>query len=1036
MSELSLTGKSISPIQQGSRSLSARSRSSTQDSRRMRSTNSSLNSETKGRRPRSSLAPAFPKSKQLRSSPRQNHSGSHSSTDFLSLFESPRNHGNKTTGSTRSSYSYIDDERYTATSEHSQINVRVRKSAPSDEGNERNRTRMPQKTHNTHQKDATELVDQPFTNIRGSFEVAAPQYAKHESQSSVQSKSNSPVNPENILDKREKSAVQIQTWYRRHSQRKKASEAALKRLMQQKKVEIETNINEDKKRTRQRSEDEKRKQRKERERDERRKAIAELRKSRELQDKEYKSIVEKEMSLITEKKKAKKVKNREGPNLTKTPSKSQSDAVKDVEEKIERLFAETKANIEDLTERKSVSSTESIPEEISETPGISTAQSQGLLESLLETIQQLEAEPEQLTKTSSSNKYDEKLSWIDQMQADHHSITSNTKSALSGAGDSVDGAKIETPSDSDVILTKAKLTNLMDFLDKVDKRDEEYEAAKSEVSKVTNTTAAETESQKVAELVEAEKVASNVTSELLQLRLEVNEKSRSVDMLKKALQQQRELSLRQVQDQEKELNQRLKMQKEQYEATIKRHLSFIDQLIDDKKVLNEKCERVVLEMKEAESKYRKKIKEIQEAHGVEMKKQKEIFSAAEKMRREKWIEEKTRTIKEMTVKGLEPEIQKLIARHKQEVKKIKAIHEAELLQSDERAGQRYIRQTEELREHLEREKETACNREREMARQRYEKQLEQEEMALQQQRRRLYAEVADEKERLNEQAARQRADIDKLKEQLQNQNSLATSALTEEYKKSSVEAERRHQVEIETLKERIELEKQAWQETYIKKQEAFILQKERELKEAVRRDRDTEIETVIDQLEKDSRMQREQTEKTSENRIKRIREKYESELKEIEILERQTQEKYNNLKVQYSDIEAENMRLKSTITQKDQEITDVKKIKTKLVEERGNVTDIIREEFAERLVHTEEENKRMKNEIAQMRARQRLELDRVNKEKEEELSEVHKRVRAAIVKKEEAVANIKEQYEAAVKRADHLEGLLETQRKQLLSVKK
>lgn len=1001
----------------------------------MRSTNTSLNSEAKARRSKTSLAPAFPKSKQSRSSPRPNQSDSHNSTDFLSFFETPRSRPTTTPGSTRSSYSYIDHDRYNVKPQQDRkTDVRRQNSVTSHERNKRTQAKMFQTSHNVEQNKATEMVDQTYTGVRSSFAKAAPQYATQELPSSVQLQEDSHVASENVLNKREKSAVQIQTWYRRHSQRKKASEAALKRLMRQKKTELETSLNEDKKRTRERSEDEKRKQRKERERDERRKAIAELRKSRELQDREYKLIVEKEMSLIARnKKKVKTVRNPAKADSTQVTSKSESDAVKDVEEKIEKLFAEVKVDVEEPRKRKSVSSTESIPEEITESTAVSTSQSQGLLESLLETIQQLEAEPEQLTKISSSSKYDEKLSWIDEMQADHHSVTSNTKSALSGAGDSVDGGNVEPPSDSDVILTKAKLSNLMDFLDRAEKRDEDYEAAKSDITSVTKTA---TESQKVAELVEAEKVASNVTSELLQLRLNVDEKSRSVEMLKKAIQQQRELSLRQVQDQEKELNQRLKMQKEQYEATIKRHLSFIDQLIDDKKVLNEKCERVVLEMKQAESKYRKKIKEIQEAHAIEMKKQKEIFAAAEKMRREKWIEDKTRTIKEMTVKGLEPEIQKLIARHKQEVKKIKAIHEAELLQSDERAGQRYIRQTEELREHLEREKETACNREREMARQRYEKQLEQEEMALQQQRRRLYAEVADEKERLNEQAARQRADIDKLKEQLQNQNSLATSALTEEYKKSSAEAERRHEIETETLKERLELEKQAWQETYIKKQETFILQKERELKEAVRRDRDSEIETVIDQLEKDSRLQREQIEKTSENRIKRIREKYESELKEIEILERQTQEKYNNLKVQYSDMEAENMRLQSTVTQKDQEIMDVKKVKTKLVEERGNVTDIIREEFAERLVHTEEENKRMKNEIAQMRARQRLELDRVNKEKEEELSEVHKRVRAAIVKKEEAVANIKEQYEAAVKRADHLEGLLETQRKQLLSVKK
>lgn len=68
--------------------------------------------------------------------------------------------------------------------------------------------------------------------------------------------------------------------------------------------------------------------------------------------------------------------------------------------------------------------------------------------------------------------------------------------------------------------------------------------------------------------------------------------------------------------------------------------------------------------------------------------------------------------------GLEPEIQKLISKHKQELKKLKALHEADLLQADERAAQRYVRQTEELRQQLERERDEQCQRERELAKQR------------------------------------------------------------------------------------------------------------------------------------------------------------------------------------------------------------------------------------------------------------------------------------------------------------------------------
>jgi len=66
------------------------------------------------------------------------------------------------------------------------------------------------------------------------------------------------------------------------------------------------------------------------------------------------------------------------------------------------------------------------------------------------------------------------------------------------------------------------------------------------------------------------------------------------------------------------------------------------------------------------------------------------------------------------VKGLEPEIQRLIAKHKAELKKVKQIQEAELLESDERAAQKYVRRTEELRDQL-----AACARERELAKQRW-----------------------------------------------------------------------------------------------------------------------------------------------------------------------------------------------------------------------------------------------------------------------------------------------------------------------------
>jgi hypothetical protein len=44
-----------------------------------------------------------------------------------------------------------------------------------------------------------------------------------------------------------------------------------------------------------------------------------------------------------------------------------------------------------------------------------------------------------------------------------------------------------------------------------------------------------------------------------------------------------------------------------------------------------------------------------------LKKHKEGWATSEKIRRDAWMQEKTKEIKEMTVKGLEPEIHKLLA---------------------------------------------------------------------------------------------------------------------------------------------------------------------------------------------------------------------------------------------------------------------------------------------------------------------------------------------------------------------------------------
>ncbi|NXK12502.1 CP131 protein, partial [Herpetotheres cachinnans] len=787
-------------------------------------------------------------------------------------------------------------------------------------------------------------------------------------------------------------AVTIQRWYRRHSQRHRAAAAALGRLLASKREERQQQMEEgnilD---LQERKDEERRKIREEKARLARRAAIQELHQKRAQKASDAKRLAEEGLALVKESRRVAKKKPAKPASARNVSPASSVTKANNAEANFHLVPAEPEeSDLADLgsvplqdpgveDKLQHVSSRETGGEDLETVvTAVSRAPSKVTLNELLDTLRLLEEEPELLPPPKLFKK--DRYAWIDG-EPSSNSLTADNLEKFGKLNHSPG-----VPEDG-ALLSEAKLQSIISFLDEMEKSEQERPRSAASATQREGLLLEE----ELAHLEQTSAVATEVTSSIMRLKLEVKEKKQAISLLQTALAQQRELTVRHVKQTEKELGHQLRLQREQYEAAIQRHLAFIDQLIDDKKVLSEKCEAVVAELKQVDQKYGKKVTQMQEQHELEIKKLKELMSATEKIRREKWIDEKTKKIKEITVKGLEPEIQKLIAKHRQDIRKLKMLHEAELLQSDERAAQRYSRQAEELRGLLEREKEEQSQRERERARQRCEQQLEQEEQALQQQRHRLYAEVAEEKERLSQQAARQRAEAEELRLQLEASSKAVTRALKEEYAKEKEEQERRHQAEVKVLKDQLEIEKQAWEANYIKKEEAWLLSRERELREEVRKERDKEIELVIQRLEADMSSAKEECERAAENRIKRIRDKYEVELQELERSERKLQERCNELKGRLAELEGESIRLQGLLKHKEQEVEEIQKVRDQLAQERSSLAEVIRQEFADRLVGTEEENKRLKAEMVEMRARQRLELDRVVQEKDKELEDIHRR---------------------------------------------
>jgi 5-azacytidine-induced protein 1 len=169
-------------------------------------------------------------------------------------------------------------------------------------------------------------------------------------------------------------------------------------------------------------------------------------------------------------------------------------------------------------------------------------------------------------------------------------------------------------------------------------------------------------------------VYDGVKTKLMNLTLESEDKGRTITALKSKINRMKVDFDEILKEKEVAMEQKYSTMKGSLEETVKRHLNFIDKLLVDKEELSKQCEKLVDELKSNERKHHEGLEGLETKYSKELKKAKDSWAAEEKARREKWEADKARSIKEMTIKGLEPEIQKIISNQKEEKKRLELRH--------------------------------------------------------------------------------------------------------------------------------------------------------------------------------------------------------------------------------------------------------------------------------------------------------------------------------------------------------------------------
>ena len=539
------------------------------------------------------------------------------------------------------------------------------------------------------------------------------------------------------------------------------------------------------------------------------------------------------------------------------------------------------------------------------------------------------------------------------------------------------------------------------------------------------------------------KSVAELSEEVMTLKLELETERRSCAVLRTGLEQQQRTAGEKSKQLVKESKQRLDAQRHEYEAAIARHQSFIDQLIEDKKSISQKCEALTTELRNNERRNKENVKAMESRHSMEMNRVKQINDSADRLKRERWMDQKAKKIKEQTVKSLETEVQKIMSRHATEMSEIKAKHKQELETQELGLREHFQKYFDQVKLEAERDKKEMLEQEKLFQLERFRKQSDQMESFHQAEVGRLKDEIERERERREEERQKWVLEAEQIRKISKERGNLEVERIKEEMEEMKKSLVRRHANEMTTLKANEESERKEFERKVRDKMEKDWYDKESHLRSQFTRERDQEIDRVIEKLEFEMKKVREDGEKSTEARIARLKSKHENEVGELIKEIEDHKFKTNELKERLSHKEGEALMLASVNKQMEIQTNELESIKTKLIKERNDVAAVVRKEFADNLDMLTEENTKLKTELNQQVVNHKsallekdLNLRAAQNDFEKNIHQLHEKVQNTVEKKEKVIEELRSQYEMAVEKISQLESIITQQSVDIVSKNK
>lgn len=411
--------------------------------------------------------------------------------------------------------------------------------------------------------------------------------------------------------------------------------------------------------------------------------------------------------------------------------------------------------------------------------------------------------------------------------------------------------------------------------------------------------------------------------------LEIKELKKTIKTMKIVIEDQRKEIKLNIENSESKLSKSLNQCKIQYESKLKEQIDKVEEILAEKKKMEKLNEELADKIDSIERQYQKKINLLKENFEIEKKKERDSMYQLEKKRRKEWEQKKIEEIKQNTIKGLEPEVERILNNHKNEIVKIEDQYNLELKSAKERMSIEYEKRIKEIKDRCQIEKDEAIEHERKINSQRLRSQAE-----------RLEEEFAEERRRWNNNLNLESQRIDALRDndkrlfesqmkKIEERNELILSEKEKHYKSKIDSIIKQYEDKLSLQEEDLRLKLEREKNNLISENLKLIEQKSRELKAEMNRDRDIQVKTVIEKLSEDTMNERKKIKEESERKAEELNsrlkveneqlkqkmidltEKYSAEYKNRNLLD----ENLDSISAKYSDCLKELAKKDSSLTE-------------------------------------------------------------------------------------------------------------------------